>query len=58
MPTMEPAQNEWLDIYRIGHCQLFFLWTVIDPIYILTADKLIASGYDAHNRYVVKIGEL
>ncbi len=23
MPTMEPAQNEWLDIYRIGHCQLF-----------------------------------
>lgn len=52
---MEPAQNEWLDIYRIGHCQLF-LWTVIDPIYILTADKLIASGYDAHNRYVVKIG--
>lgn len=36
---MEPAQNEWLDIYRIGHCQ-FFLWTVIDPIYILTADNL------------------
>ena len=46
--------NGWIFIELV--IVSFFLWTVIDPIYILTADKLIASGYDAHNRYVVKIG--
>ena len=38
--------NGWIFIELV--IVSFFLWTVIDPIYILTADKLIASGYDAH----------
>ena len=44
--------NGWIFIELV--IVSFFLWTVIDPIYILTADKLIASGYDAHNRYRVR----
>lgn len=32
-----------------------FLWTVIDPIYVLVANYNIDSGYDAGNRYVVEL---
>ena len=34
----------------------FFLWTVIDPIYVLTANRAIDRGYNPEGLYVVNIG--
>lgn len=52
---MEPAPSERLDILGIAGCQ-FFLWTVIDPIYVLTANRAIDRGYNPEGLYVVNIG--
>lgn len=52
---MEPAPSERLDISRTSGCQ-FFLWTVIDPIYVLLANRAIDRGYDPEGLYVVNIG--
>ncbi len=46
--------NSWIFIELV--IVNFFLWTVIDPIYVLTANHLIDKGYDGENRYVVNIG--
>lgn len=35
----------------------FFLWKVIDPIYVLMANRAIDQGYDARSSYVVDIGK-
>ena len=45
--------NGWIFIELV--IVSFFLWTVVDPIYVLTATGLIDPGYDAHEKYVVKI---
>ena len=47
-------QNAWifLELLVAG----FFLWTVIDPIYVLTANRAIPRGYDPEGLYVVNIG--
>ena len=34
----------------------FFLWTVIDPIYVLMATHLEDKGYEEKGRYVMKLG--
>lgn len=47
-------QNAWIfmELLVVG----FFLWTVIDPIYVLTANHSIDRGYNPERVYVVKIG--
>ena len=47
-------QNAWifLELLVAG----FFLWTVIDPIYVLTANRAISRGYDPDGVYVVSLG--
>lgn len=45
------AMNGWIFIELL--IVSFFLWTVIDPIYVLTANHLIDKGYDEQGRYVV-----
>ena len=47
-------QNAWifLELLVAG----FFLWTVIDPIYVLTANRAIPRGYEPEGLYVVNIG--
>ncbi|MBQ8521802.1 MAG: ABC transporter permease, partial [Bacteroides sp.] len=47
-------QNGWilLELIIAG----FFLWTVIDPVYILTVNHLTPSGYDMEGRYVLRMG--
>lgn len=46
--------NSWifLEIIIAG----FFLWTVIDPMYILMATRLEDKGYEEKGRYVMKLG--
>ena len=34
----------------------FFLWTVIDPIYVLMATHLEDKGYEEKGRYVLQLG--
>lgn len=50
----ERSMNGW--IFAELLIVSFFLWTVIDPIYVLTANYSIDRGYEADRRYVVKIG--
>ena len=47
-------QNAWifLELLVAG----FFLWTVIDPIYVLTTNRAIPRGYDPEGLYVVNLG--
>ena len=35
----------------------FFLWMVIDPIYVITANRCIPKGYNSHGLYVVNVGQ-
>lgn len=35
----------------------FFLWMVIDPIYVITANRSIPKGYNSHGLYVVNVGQ-
>lgn len=46
-------QNGWIFVELLAVS--FFLWTVIDPIYVLTANRHIDPGYDARGRYVVQM---
>lgn len=46
-------QNGWIFAELI--IVYFFLWTVIDPIYVLTANLLIDPGYNSKNAYVIKM---
>ena len=47
-------QNAWIFLELLFVS--FFLWTVIDPIYVLTANHSIDKGYDPKGVYVVNIG--
>lgn len=46
-------QNGWIFIELL--IVSFFLWTVVDPIAVLTGQRLLPRGYDSHRRYVVRI---
>lgn len=35
----------------------FFLWMVIDPIYVITANRLIPQGGDTRGMYVINLGQ-
>lgn len=50
----ERSMNGW--IFAELLIVSFFLWTVIDPIYVLTANYCIDRGYEADHRYVVRMG--
>ncbi len=47
-------QNGWIFLELL--VVSFFLWTVIDPIYVLTANRAIDRGYNPEELYVVNIG--
>lgn len=47
-------QNAWIFLELL--VVSFFLWTVIDPIYVLTANHAIDRGYNPEGLYVVNIG--
>ena len=47
-------QNGWIFIELLAVS--FFLWTAIDPIYVLTANYHIDKGYNPEGLYVVNIG--
>ena len=34
----------------------FFLWTVIDPVYVLTVRHLMPKGYEEKGRYILNLG--
>ena len=46
--------NSWIFIEII--IAGFFLWTVIDPMYVLTVTHLKDKGYEEKGRYVMKLG--
>lgn len=46
-------QNGWIFLELL--IVSFFLWTVIDPIYVLTANRAIDRGYNPEGLYVVNI---
>ena len=47
-------QNGWilLELIIAG----FFLWTVIDPVYVLTVNHFTPKGYEEDGRYVLRFG--
>ena len=47
-------QNLWIFIELL--IAGFFLWMVIDPIYVLTANRLIPQGGDSRDMYVLSFG--
>lgn len=47
-------QNGWIFIELLAVS--FFLWTVLDPVYVLTANYHIDRGYDERGVYVVQMG--
>ena len=47
-------QNGWIFLELL--VVSFLLWTVIDPIYVLTANRAIDRGYNPEGLYVVNIG--
>mgnify|MGYP000832093936 CR=1 FL=1 len=44
-------QNGWILLELIA--VTFFLWTVIDPVCVLTGNRLIAPGFEPEGRYVL-----
>lgn len=46
-------QNGWIFVELL--VVSFFLWTVTDPIYVLTANRSIDRGYRAEGAYVVQL---
>ena len=46
--------NSWIFIEVI--IAGFFLWTVIDPMYVLTVNHLEPKGYEEDGRYVLQLG--
>lgn len=47
-------QNGWIFIELL--VVSFFLWVVIDPVCVLTATRNIQPGYEAENRWVMRLG--
>ncbi len=47
-------QNGWIFLELL--VVSFFLWFVIDPIYVLTANRAIDKGYNPDGLYVITIG--
>ena len=47
-------QNGWilLELIIAG----FFLWTVIDPVYVLCVNHFTPKGYEEDGRYVLRFG--
>ncbi|MDE6348097.1 MAG: ABC transporter permease, partial [Bacteroides sp.] len=45
-------QNGWIFLELL--VVSFFLWTVIDPVYVLIANRLIDPGYKSEGAYVVR----
>ena len=48
-------QNLWIFIELL--IAGFFLWMVIDPVYVLTANRLIPQGGDTRGMYVLQLGQ-
>ena len=48
-------QNLWIFIELL--IAGVFLWLVIDPVYVLNANRLIPQGGDSHGVYVLELGE-
>lgn len=48
-------QNLWIFIELL--IAGFFMWMVIDPIYVLTANRLIPQGGDSQGMYVLRLGQ-
>ena len=48
-------QNLWIFIELL--IAGFFLWMVIDPIYVITANRLIPQGGDTRGMYVLNLGQ-
>ena len=46
-------QNGWILLELIA--VTFFLWTVIDPVCVLTGNRLIAPGFESEGRYVLEL---
>ncbi len=46
-------QNGWILLELIA--VTFFLWTVIDPVCVLTGNRLIAPGFEPEGRYVLEL---
>lgn len=46
-------QNGWILLELIA--VTFFLWTVIDPVCVLTGNRLIAPGFESEGRYVLTL---
>ena len=34
----------------------FFLWLVLDPVYVLNVNKMTSGGYESQGRYVLELG--
>lgn len=47
-------QNGWIFLELL--VAAFFLWTVIDPVAVLTANHRIDKGYDSDRLYLVEVG--
>lgn len=47
-------QNGWIFVELV--IVSFFLWTVIDPLYVLTANRSIDPGYREKGTYVLNLG--
>ena len=47
--------NLWIFLEMLTVC--FFLWLIIDPVYVLMTNKLTDRGYEVKGRYVVDLGE-
>lgn len=46
--------NLWIFLEMLAVC--FFLWLVLDPVYVLLTNKMTERGYESHRRYVVDLG--
>lgn len=47
--------NTWIFLELI--LVTFFMWGVIDPVYVLLSNRAIEPGYDIHNVYRLMIGQ-
>jgi len=46
--------NLWIFLELLAVC--FFLWLVLDPVYVLNVNKQTPRGYDSKGRYVLDLG--
>ena len=46
--------NLWIFLELLA--VIFFLWLVIDPVYVLNVNKLTSKGYENQGRYVLDLG--